>query len=302
MSKEKPEIIWPALPYKKWKDTLEALHMKMQIAGKLKLELTPFLNHWWNVAFYVTSSGMTTGPIPYLHIIFELNFDFINHELQIHSSDGKQNTIPLAGCSVAEFYNELMDALNSIGIKVTINKMPSEVPNPIPCDIDERSAYNKEHVLSWWKIILNSWVIFEKFRAEFRGKSSPVHFFWGSFDLCLSHFCGKLCLPPESGGSIMRFAENEENITFGFWAGNQNYPQPAFYSYIYPAPKGIEAVKLNPVAANFNSALGEFILNYDDVRNSTAPEDAFMSFLRSAYTESAKLAGWDVEALRQITP
>ncbi len=301
MSGETSEL-WPALPFDEWKDTIEALHMKMQIAGKLKLELTPFLNHWWNVAFYINVSGMTTGPIPYKNLIFELTFDFINHELHILSSGGERRNVPLTGCSVAEFYNELMAALVGMGIKVTINKLPAEVTDPVPCDIDERSAYDRDYVSHWWKIIANSSVIFERFRSDFRGKSSPVHFFWGSFDLCLSRFCGKMCEPPENGGSIMRFAENEENITFGFWAGNQNYPKPAFYSYIYPAPNGIKGIKIKPDAAGFNPDMGEFILNYNDVRNLTAPEDAIMNFLQSAYNESAKIAGWDIEALKQVSP
>jgi len=220
------------LPYGEWKDTLEALHMKMQVVGKVKLALCPFLNHWWNVAFRVSSSGLNTGLIPYEDIVFEIYFDFINHNVYIHTSDNQLKVIPLVPSSVAKFYSDLMHSLNSMGIHVNINRIPSEVPEPVPCDIDERASYDRENVFNWWKILTGCSIIFEKFRSDFRGKASPVHFFWGSFDLCLSRFNGKMCTPPETSGRIMLFSENEENITFGFWAGNKNYPKPAFYSYI----------------------------------------------------------------------
>lgn len=302
MKKENSEIPWPELPFEKWNDTIEALHMKMQVVGKIKLALTPFLNHWWNVAFYISANGINSGPIPYKNIIFELNFDFTRHSLNILSSDNQNKIIPLDSCSVAEFYHELMSALDSMGIDVVINKIPSEVPDPVPCDIDGRSSYNKEFVSKWWEILLQSSKIFERFRSDFRGKASPVHFFWGSFDLCGSRFSGGFCSPPLQSGRIMQFAENEENFTFGFWAGNKNYPKPAFYSYIYPPPKGIESVKPEPKEAIFNTTLGEFILDYDDARKSESPEDAIMDFLQNTYKESAKLAGWDIEKLKQVLP
>lgn len=302
MTNEKSEILWPALPYEGSKDTLDALHMKMQILGKVKLALNPFLNHWWNVALYVSASGINSGPIPYKDIIFETNPDFINHNLNILTSDNKQRTIPLFQCSVADFYKEFMDALNSIGITVKINKVPSEVPNPIPCDIDHRTAYDKDYVFNWWNVLVGSGKVFERFRSDFRGKASPIHFFWGSFDLCGTRFSGKFCAPPEHSGVIMRFAENEENFTFGFWAGNQNYPKPAFYSYIYPAPKGIESLSVGPKMASFDPKQGLFILDYDEVRKSESPEEEIMQFLQSTYNESAKLAGWDTKSLKAEIP
>lgn len=296
------KISWPALEYDMWKDTLDALHMKMQVVGKIKLALTPFLNQWWNAAFYINSSGITTGLIPYNGSAFEINFDFISHNLTIKCADGQQKVIPLIPATVASFYHELMSTLKSMGIKAAINKVPAEVQNPIPCDIDVRSAYDEESVHNWWRILLQTNMIFERFRSSFSGKASPVHFFWGSFDLCGSRFSGKLCAPPENSGIIMRFSENEENFTFGFWAGNTNYPKPAFYSYIYPAPKGIESVNPDPKEAKFNSQQGLFILDYDDVRKSDSPEEMIMSFLESTYSGSAKLAGWDIEALKQVLP
>src|SRR5260221_3140381 len=266
MKNKKNEILWPELNYGSWQETLDALHMKMQVVGKAKLALCPFLNHWWNVALYISATGINSGPIPYKNIIFELNFDFIRHNLNILTSDDQHKTISLFSCSVAEFYRELMDALHSMDISVKINKIPSEVPNPVPCDIDERTSYDKDYVNKWWNILLQSYKDFERFHSDFRGKASPIHFFWGSFDLCGSRFSGSLCAPPEHSGRIMKFSENEENFTFGFWAGNKNYPKPAFYAYIYPAPKGIEQSGIRPQMAAYDSKQGLFILNYDDVR------------------------------------
>ncbi|HEY3250220.1 MAG TPA: DUF5996 family protein [Ignavibacteria bacterium] len=296
------EIIWPSLPYDEWKDTLEALHMKMQIVGKIKLELNPFLNQWWHVAFYLNASGMTTGLIPYKDFVFEINFDFIEHNLFIRTSDKHVKTISLMNCTVAEFYREFMDALYALEINVAINTLPAEVPNPIHCHEDTRSAYNKEYVYRWWQILLQSGKIFERFRSGFRGKGSPVHFYWGSFDLSETRYSGKTAMPPKQGGRIMQFAENEENYACGFWAGSVNYPKPAFYSYLYPSPKGIDGLKIKPQIASYNSKLGEFILDYEDVRKSESPDELILKFLNSTYEGSAKLAGWDIESLKAQIP
>jgi hypothetical protein len=299
----KPEILWPSLNYEEWKDTLDALHMKMQVVGKIKLALNPFLNQWWNTAFYLTASGMTTGLIPYKDTTFEIDFDFIEHTLLIRIPDKEIITISINNCSVAEFYKMLMDRLSSAGIKVTINTLPSEVPNPIHCYQDTRSAHNEQYVHRWWKILLQLSVIFERFRTPFRGKSSPVHFFWGSFDLAHTRFSGKPAEPPKQGGIIMKYSENEENFSCGFWAGNDMYPKAAFYSYIYPAPKGIEGIKIKPKEASYNGAIfGEFILDYDDVRESNSPEEMILDFLNSTYEGSAKLAGWDIKSLEGPVP
>jgi hypothetical protein len=231
-----------------------------------------------------------------------MNFDFISHQLKVYTSGGVQKIIPLALCSVAEFYRELMNTLHSMGVEVTINKVPSEVTDPVPCDIDERSAYNTGYVHRWWELLVHSHIVFEQFRSKFRGKSSPIHFFWGSFDLCGSRFCGRSCEPPPGGGNIMRFAENEENFTFGFWPGNKNYPRPAFYSYIYPPQKGIETIGAGPKPAAFNSVLGEFVLDLDEVRNSGAPEEMIMQFLEATYIGSVKLAGWNIDSYINHVP
>lgn len=276
--------------------------MCMQIAGKIKVKLTPFINHWWNVSFHLTASGMTSGIIPYGNKVFEMNFDFINHNLYIATDKDKSITIPFYPRSVSEFYHELMDSLDKLGIKVKINKIPSEVPDPIPCDIDTKHChYDKGFVNRWWRILLRINIILEKFNTPYYGKSSPIQFFWGSFDLSGTRFSGRAAEPP-SGDIIMRYAENMENFAFGFWAGSTRFPQPALYSYIHPAPKGIETIAIHPDAAYFDKESGLFILLYDDVRKSTNPEKLIMDFLQSTYTESVKLAGWDIKSLEGPFP
>jgi hypothetical protein len=298
----KSENLWPPLPFEEWQDTLEALHMKMQVVGKIKLALNPFLNQWWQVAFYLNASGMTTGLIPYNNIIFEINFDFINHNLFIRTSDNRTKTISLIHCTVAEFYKELMDTLDALDINVTINTLPSEVPNPVHCYEDMRIAYDKEYVFRWWQIQIQCGKVLERFRSGFNGKSSPVHFYWGSFDLNETRYSGKPAAPPEGGGKIMQFAENEENFSCGFWPGNENYPKPAFYSYMYPAPAGIESVRIKPKEAAYSTQLREFILDYGDVRKSHSPDELILEFLNTTYEEGAKLAGWNIESLKTQIP
>lgn len=296
------ENLWPSLPFGECRDSMETLHMKMQVVGKVKLALTPFLNHWWNVAFYINASGMTTGLIPYENIVFEIQFDFVNHDLSIRTGENAVKVISLSAGTVADFYREFMNTLSDLGIKAEIDPVPSEVPNPVRCDEDLRSTYEKVHVHNWWKILLHTNMILEHFRTPFRGKSSPVHFFWGSFDLAHTRFSGKPSEPPEHGGKIMRFAENEENFTLGFWHGNMNYSKPAFYSYIYPSPKGIGEVKVKPETFSYNPKLGLFILDYDEIRTAEKPDELILNFLNSTYEESAKLAGWDINSLKAQVP
>jgi hypothetical protein len=276
--------------------------MKMQVAGKIKLALCPFLNQWWHTAFYFNANGMTTGLIPYDNIIFGIDIDFNEHILIIRTDENKIRKFSLKDCTVAEFYAELMKNLKELGINVTINTLPSEVPNPVHCHEDTRSAYDEKYVHRWWKIQLQSKMIFERFRTSFRGKSSPVHFFWGSFDLNHTRFSGKAADPPEHSGVIMEYSENEENFSCGFWAGNDNYQNPAYYSYIYPAPKGITDTIIIPKEAAFDKKLGLFVLNYDDVRISNDPEKMILDFLNSTYEKSAVLAGWDIASLKAKTP
>jgi hypothetical protein len=285
-----------------WKDTLDTLHMYMQVVGKVKLKLYPFINHWWGIAFHLTASGMTTGVIPYENEIFEVDFDFIDHNLYIKSTNNKKITLPLYPRSVSDFYHDFMSALKTIGINIKINPVPTEVADPIRCDVDiKHCSYDKEAVKEWWHILLRIYVIFERFRTPFYGKSSPIHFFWGSFDLNGARFSGRPAEPP-SNDIIMRFAENRENFAFGFWAGNSRFPNPAFYTYIYPPPKGIDTIKFEPDTAYYDKALNEFILLYDDIRKSSNPEKMVMDFLQSTYSESAKLAGWDIQSLEGPVP
>jgi hypothetical protein len=288
---------WPTLNYESWKDTLDTLHMKMQIIGKVKLALNPFLNQWWQVTFHLNLKGMTTSLIPYKDGIFEIEFNFLDHNLSISTSGNNSAIINLYDSSVAEFYHEFMEAMTSLGISVKINTMPCEFIDPVPFELDHgKNSYDKEFVQRWWRILLKIQPVFERFRTGFRSKSSPVHFFWGSFDLSESRFSGKPCQYPQGGGRIMKFAENEENFTFGFWPGDKNFPHPAFYSYFYPAPAGIESLNY------FSPYMKEFILDYQEVINTPDPEETILNFLSETYDEGAALAGWDVKSLRAEIP
>lgn len=288
---------WPSLPYENWNDTLDSLHMKMQIAGKAKLALSPFLNQWWQVAFYLNMKGMTTGLIPYENGVFEIEFNFTDHNLTVRTSNNQVKAIPLFPSSVATFYLDFMDLLKSMGITVVINTLPCEFSDPVRFELDNgKKSYDKDFVHTWWKILIQIQKVFERFRAGFRGKSSPVHFFWGSFDLCETRFSGKSCTIPAGAGTIMKFAENEENFTFGFWPGDKNYPHAAFYSYFYPAPAGIETHDY------YNSTMREYILDYKDVIDSNDPEESILKFLNQTYDPGAQAAGWDIESLKAEIP
>ena len=297
---------WPSLPYEEWKTTRDTLHMWMQIVGKVKLARAPFLNQWWEVALHITPRGMTTGPIPYDYEVFAIDFDFLTHMLVIRTSHGKEETMSLQARPVAAFYTEFMDRLNALGIQVAIHAVPTEVPHPIPFEQDTaHSSYDSEYVTRWWQIQLRLYSIFERFRTPFRGKSSPIHFFWGSFDLNGTRFSGKTATPPAMSGElgkIMRFAENEENFAFGFWPGDERHPHPALYSYIYPAPPGVETMNMGPIGAYFHTQLAECILPYEDVSKAADAEKMILHFLETTYTESATLAGWDIKALEGPIP
>ncbi len=294
--------ILPPLPFGECKDTMETLHMKMQVAGKIKLALTPFLNHWWNVAFHINASGMTTGLIPYNNIIFEINFDLVRHELTVRTSQDRIKVISLASGTVADFYKEIMETLASFGIYAEIDPVPAEVPDPVRCDEEMRSTYEKDQVTNWWKVLLHLNMIFEQYRSSYRGKQSPVLFYWGSFDLNHTRFSGKETEPPANSGIIMQYSENEENFAIGFWHGNMSYPKAAFYSYIYPSVKGIEKAVVKPEEASFNAQLGEFILDYDKIRTAEDPDALILDFFNSTYEECAKLAGWQISSFVNRVP
>jgi hypothetical protein len=297
---------WPSLSYDSWKETLDTLHLWMQIVGKIKLKQNEFLNHWWEVAFYITARGMTTGRIPYEGYAFEIDFDFIDHKLFIRTSRGEQKIIKLKSQTVNDFYKDFIQTLASLEIKVKINTTPSEIPNAIPFTKDSKhKSYDKTSVTNWWKVQLQTSFILDRFRSNFRGKSSPVLFYWGSFDLNTTRFSGEK-LPDKTdwpkGYRFMRYAENEENFAAGFWPGDERFPQPAFYTYIYPVPKGCETIKTGLQIAYFNKKLSECILPYEEVRKTKNPEMEIINFLETTYKEFAKLAGWNIKELEGPTP
>lgn len=293
---------WPELAFEEWKDTRNTLHLWTQVVGKVKLELCPFLNQWWEVVLFLTARGFTTGPIPWQGESFEVNFDFIDHRLTINVSDGRMQEMTLEPRTVADFYRLFMDTLTSLGIDVAISTLPAELPNAIPFEQDTtHAAYDKTAVHNWWRIMLATGRIMDRFRTPFHGKSSPVQFFWGAFDLDATRFNGKSTTPP-NGGRIMKYGENEENFAFGFWPGTEQFPHAAFYTYMMPAPDKIAEAHIQPEAAHFDTKMGEFILPYEDVRSASSPEAAIFAFFQSTYEASAALAGWDRAALEGNVP
>jgi hypothetical protein len=292
--------LWPPLLYEEWKDTYDTLHMWTQIVGKVRMELTPLVNHWWNVPFYLTARGLTTSPIPYRSRTFAVDFDFIDHNLFIQTSEGTSKAMPLIPRSVADFYREFMEALRSLNINVIINTLPSEVTNPIRCDEDVvHASYDPEYANRFWRILVQSDNVFKAFRSQFIGKSSPVHFFWGSFDLAVTRFSGRRAPERPGADRIMREASSHEEISGGFWSGSENFRVPAYYSYTLPEPPGLKEASICLGQAFYSPELSFFILRYDDVRNSGEPEKTLMDFLQSTYEAGANLAHWDREALER---
>ncbi len=266
--------------------------MWTQIVGKIRMTLSPPLNQWWHVTLYVNSRGLTTGPVPYPPGIFEIQFDFQKHELSISTSEGAGASLPLRAESVADFYAALCEALASLGIAVEIDVKPQEVADAVPFDRDyAHCSYDGEYAHRFWRILVSSAKVFQRFRAGFVGKCSPVHFFWGSFDLACTRFSGRTA-PPRKG-VISGPAYSHEVCSAGFWPGGGAVDGPAYYSYIVPQPAGIEKASIRPPAAAWNPQLSEFILMYDDVRRAESPEDALYEFLESTYDAGARLAQWD---------
>jgi hypothetical protein len=285
---------WPAIPFPAWESTCDTLHMWTQIVGKTRMALAPLENHWWNVAFYVTPRGLTTSPVPFHSRTFAAEFDLIAHQLLIHTSEGAEHSIPLFARSVADFCGEYMACLRSLGIEVSIHRTPVEFDDATPFDRDfHHASYDTKHVESFRRVLTGADRVFKEFRARFIGKSSPVHFFWGSFDLAVTRFSGRLCPLPDNVDPVTREAYSHEVISCGFWAGDRKFPYPAFYSYTKPAPLGIEK------SAYWNSQMGEFILLYDDVRAAESPDTAILDFCQSSYEAGANLAGWDRRALER---
>jgi Family of unknown function (DUF5996) len=304
----KRDEFWPSLPFAEWKETAATLHMWTQIIGKIRLTQTPWINHSWHVTLYLTSRGLTTSPIPHGLSTFEIMFDFIDHELRIDKSDGARCAVELGPRSVADFYYAVMGALGEIELPVSINTMPNEIANPIPFDHDhEHRTYEAEYANRFWRVLVQADRVFKEFRSRFCGKCSPVHFFWGSFDLAVTRFSGRAA-PPHPGGvphlpdEITREAYSQEVSSLGFWPGNADAPIPIFYSYAYPEPAGFADAKIQPGAALYQPKLHEFILPYDAVRSAESPDELLLDFAQSAYDAASKLGKWDRGALEEVKP
>ncbi len=294
---------WPPLPLAEWQDTYDTLHMWTQIVGKVRLALSPHWNHWWEVPLYLDARGLTTSPIPWRGDLFEVRFDFINHELNILTGWGQLRTLPLAPRSVADFYTDFMRLLHELGIQVKIWPMPVEFPNPIRFDQDQAHAsYDPEYVHRFWRILVSVDEILKEFRAGFIGKCSPVHFFWGSFDLAVSRFSGRRASPRPNADRMTQEAYSHEVSSAGFWPGGPGVNGPAFYSYTVPEPAGFSQAAVRPEKAFYSPQLHEFLLMYDDVRNSPSPRDCLLEFLQSTYEAGATLGNWDRAALERPQP
>ncbi|HEV7411378.1 MAG TPA: DUF5996 family protein [Bradyrhizobium sp.] len=290
---------WPELPYAAWRDSCETLHLMTQIVGKIRLARTPWLNHSWHVALYVTARGLTTSPIPDGARSFQIDFDFIDQTLRISTSDGELRQLPLTTKPVAAFYAAVISALAELGIDVKIDDKPNELPDPIRFGDDQvHASYDPDAAHRFWQVLRQTDRVFAKFRTGFLGKSSPVHFFWGSFDLAVTRFPGRPA-PRHPGGvpnlpdAVAQEAYSHEVSSAGFWPGGGAIDYPAFYSYAYPAPKGFATTRVRPDAAFFSEALGEFILPYDAVRTAADPDGALLDFLQSTYEAAANAGKWD---------
>ncbi len=292
--------VLPPLPFDSWKDTLATLHMWTQIVGKVRLKLCPLINHWWNVPFYVTARGMTTSPMPYEQGTVEIRFDFIEHQLLLEISDGRMVAIPLTAQSVAQFYQKFMAALDELGVTVNIWTMPCELPNPIPFEQDHvHATYDPDAAHKFWRIL--AWVdpVLKEFRSGFLGKASPVHFFWGSFDLAVTRFSGRRAPERPGADSITLEAYSHEVSSAGFWPGGGEISAPTFYSYAAPEPEGFSGQRVRPAAAYYHPQMKEFLLGYDDVRTADSPKNTLMEFLQSTYDAAANLGRWDRKALER---
>lgn len=288
---------WPPLPLAEWSETYHNLHMWTQIVGKVRLELTPRVNHWWNVPLYVGARGLTTSAIPYGEGAFEIQFDFCDHELIVERSDGRRNALTLRPCTVADFYSEFMAALRSLVIEVSIYATPVEVTAPVPFANDKLyRAYDRDAVHRFWQILLSCDKVFKQFRAGFVGKCSPVHFFWGSFDLAVTRFSGRRAPERPGADAITREAYSHEVISAGWWPG-AGYDGPAFYAYAAPEPDGFAQARVRPERAFYHPEMKEFLLPYDAVRAASSPEQALLDFMQSTYDAGASLGKWDRNAL-----
>lgn len=294
---------WPELPFESWKETLATLQLWTQIVGKIRLKKMPWINHSWHVTLYVSPKGLTTGSIPYKDGVFQIEFDFIQHQLLITSSTGINESIDLYPRTVASFYKELFQKIEDMGIECSIHASPNEIDPAIPFEQDEEhQSYDADKIKTFWQVLVTIDKVFNQFRAKFCGKCSPVHFFWGAFDLAVTRFSGRRA-PQHPGGApnmpdvIMREAYSHEVSSCGFWPGSEQSPNPAFYSYCYPTPPSFGEQPVEPKEAFYSKEMGEFFLPYDVVRQSSDPENMLMLFLQSTYEAAAVTGNWDRKAL-----
>jgi uncharacterized protein DUF5996 len=292
---------WPAVPAGEWRETCATLHMWTQIAGKICLALTPRTNHFWNIALQITPRGLATPPMPYGDGAFALTFDLIAHQFLVQRSDGRTAAIPLEPRTVADFYRLVMDTLRGMGIDVRIRTMPVEVPNPIRFEEDRtHHTYDPRAAHAFWRMLLTMKPVFERFRSGFIGKCSPVHFFWGSFDLAVTRFSGRRAPERPGADPITRESYSHEVISHGFWPGGGAVPEPAFYAYAAPEPAGLKTARVQPRAAVYSTDLNEFILPYEAVRTAGSPDDDLTAFLTTTYDAAATLGGWNRDELERV--
>ncbi len=297
---------WPALAYADWQDTCNTLHLWTQIVGKVKLALAPLSNHWWGIVLFVTARGLTTGAMPYGRRALQIDFDFCAHEVVLCTSDAREQRIALAAMATADFYAAVMAALRALDVDVRIWIMPAEIEGAIPLDTDRMHAsYDAAAANTFWRQLVQADRVFNVFRARFLGKTSPSHFFWGSFDLAVTRFSGRGAPPlksnktPNVAAWVMNEAYSHECASVGFWPGNGGYGRAAFYAYAYPEPDGFGAEKVAPAGAAYNADVGQFLIDYDAIRTAASPDDALLDFMQTTYAAAANRAAWDRKALER---
>jgi len=300
--------VWPALAYADWADTCDTLHLWTQVVGKVKLALSPLANHWWGVVLFVSARGLTTGAMPYRDRALQIDFDFCAHELVLHTSDAREQRIKLVPTATADFYAAVMMALRALDVDVSIWTMPVEIEGAIPFGDDRvHASYDARAVNAFWRQLVQADRVFNIFRARYLGKVSPVHFFWGSFDLAVTRFSGRPApaltssKAPNVGLWVMQEAYSHECSSIGFWPGNGGYGRAAFYSYVYPEPHGFGAQPVRPEGAAYNADVGQFLIDYDAVRAAPSPDDALLDFMQSTYEAAANKGGWDRKGLERLS-
>ncbi len=305
MSTHPDAAAWPPLPLEGWQDTFATLHLWTQMVGKTRLALSPMENHWWQVALYVTPRGLTTSPIPHGRRTFEVSFDFVDHVLAARTSDGDTRTLPLAARPVADFYRDYVALLGSLGIALSIRPVPSEIADPIPFADDRvHAAYDPDAANRCWRVLVQTDRVLKRFRGRFLGKCSPVHFWWGAFDLACTRFSGRPA--PRHPGGVPNLPDyvavegySHECISAGWWPGGGPLAGPAFYAYAYPEPPGCPQAEIRPAGAYYHPELHEWILPYDAVREAADPDAVLLAFLQSTYETAAELGNWDRAALER---